>query len=282
MAQTYPIRFASQLRPHLKSLRKKRGLTQAQAGALVGVSQARMAEIEANPGLVSFEQLMQIFSALNVSVSLMEVLPSEKNQLLEQENVLSPPFSKPSLEEQPSGITPSRSEDETGITLHQINEANYALEELRDALRPSHIQDKVARDSAALTQLRQIAEANSTLEKMRSAIDAASVLTKLKAATDASSSLKKIDSATESATTLAKLKEALDATAKLDLATDVIGKRLAFEQMQKAHSANNALKQLQKAINAASKFTDLREHAKKLDEITKMRNALVHKNKGSW
>ena len=66
----YTLRFVDQLRPHLKALRKRRGLTQAQAGGLVGVSQARIAEIEANPGAVSFEQLMKLLAALGASMSL--------------------------------------------------------------------------------------------------------------------------------------------------------------------------------------------------------------------
>ncbi|WP_431510831.1 helix-turn-helix domain-containing protein [Variovorax sp. DAIF25] len=66
----YPLRFADQLRAHLQALRKKRGLTQAQAGSLVGVSQARIAEIEANPGAVGFEQLMKLLAALGASISL--------------------------------------------------------------------------------------------------------------------------------------------------------------------------------------------------------------------
>lgn len=66
----YPLRFADQLRAHLQALRKKRGLTQAQAGALVGVSQARIAEIEANPGVVGLEQLMKLLAALGASISL--------------------------------------------------------------------------------------------------------------------------------------------------------------------------------------------------------------------
>ncbi|WP_422084350.1 helix-turn-helix domain-containing protein [Variovorax sp.] len=66
----YPLRFVDQLRTHLKALRKQRGLTQAQAGALIGVSQARVAEIEANPGAVSFEQLMKLLSALGASFCL--------------------------------------------------------------------------------------------------------------------------------------------------------------------------------------------------------------------
>jgi HTH-type transcriptional regulator/antitoxin HipB len=70
MVAAFPIRFPDQLRQHLRALRKRHGLTQAQLGALIGVSQARVAEIEANPGLVNFEQLMKLLSVLGVSLTL--------------------------------------------------------------------------------------------------------------------------------------------------------------------------------------------------------------------
>jgi HTH-type transcriptional regulator/antitoxin HipB len=72
MSKDYPIRFASQMRQHLRALRKKRGLTQAQLGALVGVSQARIAEIEANPGLVNLDQMLQLLTALGATLALEE------------------------------------------------------------------------------------------------------------------------------------------------------------------------------------------------------------------
>ncbi len=72
MVNQYPLGFPAQLRQHLRALRKARKLTQAQLGELVGVSQARIAEIEANPGLVSLEQLMRLLSALEVTLSLSE------------------------------------------------------------------------------------------------------------------------------------------------------------------------------------------------------------------
>ena len=72
MADAFPVRFPHQLRQHLRALRKRHGLTQAQLGALIGVSQARIAEIEANPGLVNFEQLMKLLSVLGVSLTLQE------------------------------------------------------------------------------------------------------------------------------------------------------------------------------------------------------------------
>jgi len=72
MVAAFPVRFPDQLRQHLRALRKRHGLTQAQLGALIGVSQARIAEIEANPGLVNFEQLMKMLSLLGVSLILQE------------------------------------------------------------------------------------------------------------------------------------------------------------------------------------------------------------------
>lgn len=64
------VHFPSQLREHLRALRKARGLTQAALGQLVGVGQARIAEIESNPGVVSVDQLMRVLSALRASMLL--------------------------------------------------------------------------------------------------------------------------------------------------------------------------------------------------------------------
>lgn len=64
----YPVKLSSQLRPQLQALRKQRGLTQAQLGALIGVTQARIVEIEANPGAVSLQQVMQVLQALGAGL----------------------------------------------------------------------------------------------------------------------------------------------------------------------------------------------------------------------
>ncbi len=72
MPNDYPIRFTAQLRQHLREIRKARNMTQKQLGELIGVSQARIAEIEANPGLVNLEQLIQLLSVLNVTLYLNE------------------------------------------------------------------------------------------------------------------------------------------------------------------------------------------------------------------
>lgn len=66
----YPLRLAGQLREHLRALRKRNGLTQAQLGQRLGLGQVRIAEIEAHPGLVSVEQLVRILSALGATMVL--------------------------------------------------------------------------------------------------------------------------------------------------------------------------------------------------------------------
>jgi HTH-type transcriptional regulator / antitoxin HipB len=69
----YPIRLADQLRAHLRSLRKQRGLTQAQLGQRLGIGQVRVAEIEAKPGLVSVDQLVKLLSALSAGLVLRDL-----------------------------------------------------------------------------------------------------------------------------------------------------------------------------------------------------------------
>ncbi|MDA8455560.1 helix-turn-helix domain-containing protein [Acidovorax sp. GBBC 3334] len=71
----FPIHLSSQLREHLRALRKARGLTQAALGQLLGVGQARIAEIEGNPGAVSVEQLMKVLSVLQAGMVLRDAGP---------------------------------------------------------------------------------------------------------------------------------------------------------------------------------------------------------------
>jgi HTH-type transcriptional regulator/antitoxin HipB len=69
----YALKTTEQLRQQLRSLRKKRGLTQAHLGALIGVTQARVVEIEANPGAVSLQQVMQVLHALGAGFVIREI-----------------------------------------------------------------------------------------------------------------------------------------------------------------------------------------------------------------
>ena len=65
-----PIPTAAQLSTHLKSLRKTHGLTQVQLGVRIGVKQARIADIERNPGAISVDQLLQLLHALDARLEL--------------------------------------------------------------------------------------------------------------------------------------------------------------------------------------------------------------------
>ncbi len=60
----------TQLPAHLKSLRKTRGLTQAQLARRLGIRQSRLADIENHPATVSSAQLLDLFAALGVEVLL--------------------------------------------------------------------------------------------------------------------------------------------------------------------------------------------------------------------
>ena len=69
----YPIKFGDQLKQQLRSLRQARGLNQTELGARLGVTQRRIAEIEANPGVVAVDQIIRIFSALGAVLVLRDL-----------------------------------------------------------------------------------------------------------------------------------------------------------------------------------------------------------------
>jgi HTH-type transcriptional regulator/antitoxin HipB len=62
------IAVAEQLSGHLRTLRRARGITQTQLGRHFGLSQARIADIEANPGVVSSEQILKILQFLGAEI----------------------------------------------------------------------------------------------------------------------------------------------------------------------------------------------------------------------
>ncbi len=53
----------------IKEARKKRNLTQAQLGALLGVQKAQISKIENNLKDARFETILKVFRALNAKVS---------------------------------------------------------------------------------------------------------------------------------------------------------------------------------------------------------------------
>ncbi len=76
----YPLKLPDQLRLQLQALRKKRGLTQAQLGQAIGVTQARVVEIEASPGVVSLQQTMQVLNALGAALVIRETDPGASKE----------------------------------------------------------------------------------------------------------------------------------------------------------------------------------------------------------
>jgi HTH-type transcriptional regulator/antitoxin HipB len=72
----YPVQLAVQLRQHLRSLRKARGLTQARLAQLLGVVQSRVAAIEANPGSLSVEQLLKVLAVLDAQLIVRDQQPA--------------------------------------------------------------------------------------------------------------------------------------------------------------------------------------------------------------
>lgn len=66
----FPIRTSQQLSDHLRSLRKRLKLTQAELGLRLGVEQARIGKIERNPGSISVDQLLKLLAALNAALRL--------------------------------------------------------------------------------------------------------------------------------------------------------------------------------------------------------------------
>lgn len=73
----YAIQTPLQLSSHLRSLRKSRGLSQAELGLALGVGQTRVARIEGSPTAISVEQLLELLSALGVQLVLRDLEPAQ-------------------------------------------------------------------------------------------------------------------------------------------------------------------------------------------------------------
>jgi HTH-type transcriptional regulator/antitoxin HipB len=102
----YAIRLADQLRAHLRALRKQRGLTQAQLGQRLGLGQARIAEIEAKPGLVSVDQLVQILSALGATLVLRELEEGAASSAVQAREPDAKVLAKPTAKRAPTRTPP--------------------------------------------------------------------------------------------------------------------------------------------------------------------------------
>lgn len=74
----HTVQIPSQLSSHLRALRKAKGLSQAELGKRLGLSQARVARIEGAPLSISVEQLLSVFTVLGVRLS-MDPVPAAPN-----------------------------------------------------------------------------------------------------------------------------------------------------------------------------------------------------------
>jgi HTH-type transcriptional regulator/antitoxin HipB len=66
----YPLQAPAQLGAYLRGLRKARRLTQAQLGTMLGVTRARISEIERDPSNLGFTQLQRIVHLLGARLVL--------------------------------------------------------------------------------------------------------------------------------------------------------------------------------------------------------------------
>lgn len=72
----YPINTSAQARAVLRALRHGRGLSQAQVGQLLGVSQKRVARIESAPDRTSFDQIAKLVAILGGRVVIEDTGPT--------------------------------------------------------------------------------------------------------------------------------------------------------------------------------------------------------------
>ena len=89
------IQTPSQLPTHLRALRRAKGLSQADLGAKLGLSQARVARIEGDPLSISVEQLLRVFSALGVRMCLEDLPPALGDATVPSALIASEPLVKP-------------------------------------------------------------------------------------------------------------------------------------------------------------------------------------------
>lgn len=68
----YPVDTPQQLRTILRSLRQASGLTQAELGQRLGVTQKRIARIEAAPEVTAFDQIARMVTAMGYRLVIAE------------------------------------------------------------------------------------------------------------------------------------------------------------------------------------------------------------------
>jgi HTH-type transcriptional regulator/antitoxin HipB len=76
----YPIDTPARVRAVLRGLRQARGLSQAQVGRLLGVSQKRVARIEASPEKTGFDQIARLVALLGGRIVIEEADAGRKTK----------------------------------------------------------------------------------------------------------------------------------------------------------------------------------------------------------
>ena len=82
-----PVSTPAQLQAILRAMRTSRGLSQAELGRLIGVSQRRIAAIEASPGRASFDQLSKIIALLGGQLSVGDLAAGPPRTAAKQKTV---------------------------------------------------------------------------------------------------------------------------------------------------------------------------------------------------
>lgn len=85
-----PVSTPVQLQAILRAMRTSRGLSQAALGRKIGVSQRRIAAIEAAPGRASFDQLSKIISILGGQLSVSDLTTGTAQRSASQQTVKKP------------------------------------------------------------------------------------------------------------------------------------------------------------------------------------------------
>jgi HTH-type transcriptional regulator / antitoxin HipB len=78
MNSSYPVSTPVQLAATLRALRRSKGLTQAEVGRLLGVSQVRIAKMEKDPDLIGFAQVSRWAAALGGRIEITIISTMEK------------------------------------------------------------------------------------------------------------------------------------------------------------------------------------------------------------
>lgn len=263
MAHTYPIHFAAQLRQHLKALRKKHGLTQSTLAARLGVSQARIAEIESNPAVVSFEQLLQILSTLGVQLVLHDApaFPTVTATVVEPNHAHQakpPPDKDKTSAERQSGPTAPQGPAIQHTPLSGLENLDAA----REALESN---DSLTIASRALDAIETLHPARTALEESGMSAVTNQALNAFEGLDSARKAIEEFERSHAVSTALESIRGLEQARAAMEMQDRTHAERKAAESFNALSSAHRALEAYEKANAAKQALESLKglEQARK-------------------